>query len=137
MDLSRILAALVGQSSAGDMMVIWEIRLPRAVAAFVVGAALGISGAGLQGLLRNPLAEPGVLGVTATSSLAATFTLYYGVAASWPYSLCHAHKVRCDTDLAWRRLVQFLSRRDVTFTQPGAQSLFTVRYDQLVIGFSR
>jgi iron complex transport system permease protein len=87
MDLSRILAALVGQSSAGDMMVIWEIRLPRAVAAFVVGAALGISGAGLQGLLRNPLAEPGVLGVTATSSLAATFTLYYGVAASWPYSL--------------------------------------------------
>lgn len=87
MDISRILAALIGQGSVGDMMVVWEIRLPRALTAFVVGAALGISGAALQGLLRNPLAEPGVLGVTATSSLAATFTLYYGVAASWAYIL--------------------------------------------------
>lgn len=82
-----MLAALIGQGSVGDMMVVWEIRLPRALTAFVVGAALGISGAALQGLLRNPLAEPGVLGVTATSSLAATFTLYYGVAASWAYIL--------------------------------------------------
>jgi len=87
MDLSRIFAALVGQGPAGDVMVIWEIRLPRAITAYVVGAALGISGAALQGLLRNPLAEPGVLGVTATSALAATFTLYYGVAASWPFTL--------------------------------------------------
>jgi iron complex transport system permease protein len=69
------------------MIVIWEIRLPRALTAFVVGAALGVSGAALQGLLRNPLAEPGVLGVTATASLAATFTLYYGFAASSPYIL--------------------------------------------------
>ena len=87
MDISRILTALIGQGSAGDMMVVWEIRLPRAITAFVVGAALGISGAALQGLLRNPLAEPGVLGVTVTSSLAATFTLYYGLAASWAYIL--------------------------------------------------
>jgi len=87
MEFSRVLAALLGQSSAGDTIVIWEIRLPRALAAFVVGAALGASGAALQGLLRNPLAEPGVLGVTATSSLAATFTLYYGLATNWPYIL--------------------------------------------------
>jgi iron complex transport system permease protein len=87
MGVARVLSALLGQSPAGDTMVIWEIRLPRAMTAYVVGAALGISGAALQGLLRNPLAEPGVLGVTATSSLAATFTLYYGVAASWAYSL--------------------------------------------------
>lgn len=87
MDIPRILSALAGQGSSGDMMVVWEIRLPRALTAFVVGAALGISGAALQGLLRNPLAEPGVLGVTVTSSLAATFTLYYGLAASWAYIL--------------------------------------------------
>ena len=87
MESSRVLAALFGQASQGDTIVIWEIRLPRALAAFVVGAALGVSGAALQGLLRNPLAEPGVLGVTATASLAATYTLYYGFAASSPYIL--------------------------------------------------
>lgn len=87
MGLERIVAALVGQGSAGDTIVLWEIRLPRALAAFLVGGALGISGASLQGLLRNPLAEPGVLGVTATSTLAATFTLYYGFAAINAYLL--------------------------------------------------
>ena len=58
---------------------VWEIRLPRALAAFSTGAALGASGAALQGLLRNPLAEPGVLGVSATASLAATFVIYHGL----------------------------------------------------------
>ena len=87
MSASRVLAALLTQSNPGDAIVIWEIRLPRALAAFVVGAALGSSGAALQGLLRNPLAEPGVLGVTASAALAATFTLYYGFAASSNYSL--------------------------------------------------
>jgi iron complex transport system permease protein len=87
MEFSRVLAALFGQSSPGDNIVVWQIRLPRALAAFVVGAALGTSGAALQGLLRNPLAEPGVLGVTATASLFATFALYYGFAASSAYLL--------------------------------------------------
>jgi iron complex transport system permease protein len=85
--LSHVIAALFGQGSVADVIVIWEIRLPRALAAFVVGAALGISGAALQGLLRNPLAEPGVLGVTASAALAATFTLYYGLAAGSVYFL--------------------------------------------------
>ncbi|MEM7276829.1 MAG: iron ABC transporter permease [Pseudomonadota bacterium] len=85
--IERIVAALFGNGSAADQIILWEIRLPRALAAFVVGAALGASGAALQGLLRNPLAEPGVLGVTATSSLSATFALYYGFAASSAYLL--------------------------------------------------
>lgn len=82
---NRVLAALFGFADAGDTLVIWQIRLPRALAAFVVGAALGTSGAALQGLLRNPLAEPGVLGVSASAALGATFALYYGLAtlASW------------------------------------------------------
>jgi iron complex transport system permease protein len=75
----RVLAAFFGGAEAGDRLVVWSIRLPRAMAAFLVGAALGLSGAALQGLLRNPLAEPGVLGVSATASLAATFSLYYGL----------------------------------------------------------
>jgi len=75
----RVFTALIGQGNATDSLVIWQIRLPRALAAFIVGAALGASGAALQGLLRNPLAEPGVLGVSATASLTASFVLYYGL----------------------------------------------------------
>lgn len=87
MEFTRVLSALLGQSSPGDTIVVWQIRLPRALAAFVVGCALGASGAALQGLLRNPLAEPGILGVTATSSLFATFALYYGLASASVYLL--------------------------------------------------
>jgi len=84
----RLLAALTGAGGAGDAIVLWEIRLPRAIAAFVVGAALGLCGAALQGLLRNPLAEPGVLGVSACASLGATLALFYGAAAlSYPARL--------------------------------------------------
>ncbi|WP_233355859.1 FecCD family ABC transporter permease [Henriciella litoralis] len=83
----RVLAAFVGGAEIGDRLVVWQIRLPRAIAAFITGAALGISGAALQGLLRNPLAEPGVLGVSASASLFATFSLYYGLAVLSPWVL--------------------------------------------------
>lgn len=87
MPAGRVLAALFANASPADQLVVWQIRLPRALAAFVTGAALGISGAALQGLLRNPLAEPGVLGVSASASLVATFSLYYGIAALSPWIL--------------------------------------------------
>ena len=77
----RVLAALFGGADAADRLVVWSIRLPRALAAFLVGASLGISGAALQGLLRNPLAEPGVLGVSASASLTATVSIYFGLVA--------------------------------------------------------
>lgn len=83
----RVLAALFGGADPSDRLVVWSIRLPRALAAFLVGAALGISGAALQGLLRNPLAEPGVLGVSATSSLVATFSIFSGLAVTTPWAL--------------------------------------------------
>lgn len=79
--LDRTFFALFGGGAVSDVTIIQEIRLPRATAAFVVGAMLGLSGAALQGLLRNPLAEPGVLGVSATSALFATITIYYGLAS--------------------------------------------------------
>jgi len=81
MSLSQVMGAIFGQGPVGDQLVIWQIRLPRALAAFLVGTALGASGAALQGLLRNPLAEPGILGVSASASLTATFAIYYGLTA--------------------------------------------------------
>lgn len=75
------LAALFGQGEAAVRTIVWEIRLPRAAAAFAVGAALGLAGAGLQGLLQNPLAEPGVLGVSAFSALGAVIAIFFGFAA--------------------------------------------------------
>ncbi len=87
MPLDRAVASILGGGDAGDRLVIWSIRFPRALCAFLVGCALGMSGAALQGLLRNPLAEPGVLGVSATASLAATFSLYYGLTAMSPWIL--------------------------------------------------
>ncbi len=79
--IDRVAAALLGVGTPADQLVVVQIRLPRAVTALAVGAALGASGAALQGLLRNPLAEPGVLGVSAVASLGATGSLYYGYAA--------------------------------------------------------
>ncbi len=67
--------------------IVWEIRMPRTLAAYLVGMCLGASGAALQGLLRNPLAEPGVLGVSACASLGATIVIYYGLAQSSVYSV--------------------------------------------------
>lgn len=60
--------------------VIWSIRAPRALMAALVGAALGLAGAAMQGLLRNPLADPGVLGVSAMSGLGAAAAIALGVA---------------------------------------------------------
>ena len=79
--VGEILAALIGQGDEAARVIVWEIRLPRAAAAFCVGAALGLAGAALQGLLQNPLAEPGVLGVSAFSALGAVIAIFFGFAA--------------------------------------------------------
>jgi iron complex transport system permease protein len=60
--------------------IVTQLRLPRAVLAVEVGAALGISGAVLQGVTRNPLAEPGLLGVSAGAALGAVIAVYFGFA---------------------------------------------------------
>ncbi len=67
--------------SSAPADILWAIRAPRVGAAAVVGACLGLSGALLQGLLRNPLADPGVLGVSATAALAASLAIVLGLAA--------------------------------------------------------
>ena len=68
-------------------VVVWDIRLPRVLLALLVGATLGMAGAAMQGLLRNPLAEPGILGVSSGAALGAVLVLYFGVAAGAWYWL--------------------------------------------------
>lgn len=80
--------ALLGQAfgdwAAGRestaQLILWEIRVPRALAALAVGATLGIAGAALQGMLRNPLAEPGLVGASSCAALGAVLVLYFGLA---------------------------------------------------------
>lgn len=61
--------------------VLWQVRAPRTATALLVGAALGLAGAVMQGLLRNPLADPGVLGVSATAAFAAAGAIVLGAAS--------------------------------------------------------
>jgi iron complex transport system permease protein len=65
-------------------LVVTELRLPRAVLAVLVGSALGLSGAVLQGLLRNPLAEPGLMGVSSGAAVGAVISIYFGLAHAFP-----------------------------------------------------
>ncbi len=67
-----------------ESLILLDIRLPRALLAMLVGATLGLAGAALQGLLRNPLAEPGIIGVSNGAALGAVIVFYYGLAsAAW------------------------------------------------------
>ncbi len=70
--------------------IIFQLRLPRMILGLLVGAALGLSGAALQGYTRNPLADPGVLGVSAMAAFGAVMTLYLGLGASAPWVMAAA-----------------------------------------------
>lgn len=71
-------------SDEATRTIVWEIRLPRALTAWFVGAALGLSGAALQGLLRNPLADAGVLGLSGFAALGAVIAFAFGFATFAP-----------------------------------------------------
>ncbi|MEQ8823319.1 MAG: iron ABC transporter permease [Filomicrobium sp.] len=81
------LAALFSGEEDVASIVMQEIRLPRAILGAAIGATLGLSGAALQGYLRNPLAEPGLLGISATASLGAVIAIYTGLSAAFPLAL--------------------------------------------------
>jgi iron complex transport system permease protein len=74
---------LAGKEAELARLILWELRLPRLVLALLVGAALGCAGAVLQGLTRNSLAEPGLLGVSSGASLGAVIAIYSGLGASF------------------------------------------------------
>lgn len=63
--------------------IIFELRAPRTLLAIMVGGGLAMAGAAMQGYTRNPLADPGVLGVSSMAALGAVLTLYFGAGASW------------------------------------------------------
>lgn len=74
--LSVVIEALGKNTGQGDAYVVWDLRMPRTVVALAVGVALGLAGALIQALTRNPLADPGILGVNA----GAAFFVALGVA---------------------------------------------------------
>ena len=77
----------IGGNATARALILWEIRLPRAVLGAVVGAALGVAGAALQGYLRNPLAEPGVIGVSGGAALGAVIAIHLGLAGAGAIAL--------------------------------------------------
>ena len=74
------LAALFGKGTDIDVLIMQQLRLPRALLAGLIGAGLGASGAALQGYTRNPLAAPGILGFSACAAFGAVLALYFGFA---------------------------------------------------------
>lgn len=76
-----VLAGLIGQGDPVVVAIVREVRLPRVLLGLEVGAALGLAGAALQGLLRNPLAEPGLIGVSGSAGLGAVIAFHFGLSA--------------------------------------------------------
>src|SRR5690606_15178541 len=89
--LALPLSLFIGRTSGGPTFgfgdsaisatILMEIRLPRALLGLLVGGTLGLCGAALQGLLRNPLAEPGLLGASSGAALGAVLVFYFGLTA--------------------------------------------------------
>ena len=77
---STVLEALFGRGREEYRIIIQEIRLPRAILALAIGAILGLSGAALQGLLRNPLASPSLFGAPQSAALGAVLMISLGLA---------------------------------------------------------
>lgn len=80
---SMLLDGLTAPKPNLAWLIVTELRLPRTLLALMVGATLGLGGAVLQGLLRNPLAEPGLLGVSGGAALGAVIAIYFGLSAQF------------------------------------------------------
>ena len=81
---SDVIAGLSRPRDSLAGLVLTELRLPRAVLAILVGAALGLAGAVMQGLLRNPLADPGLLGISNGAAVGAVIAIYFGLQHVFP-----------------------------------------------------
>ncbi len=81
------LSALFGRGNPLYVTIMQDIRLPRALLAAMVGVSLGLAGAAMQGFLRNPLAEPGLIGVSGSAALGAVIALQTGLAAAFALAL--------------------------------------------------
>jgi iron complex transport system permease protein len=81
--IGHSLRALVAGDGGPMTVVMREIRLPRALLAVVIGGSLGLAGAAMQGYLRNPLADPGLIGVSGSAALGAVISIQTGLAAAF------------------------------------------------------
>jgi iron complex transport system permease protein len=77
--LREIVEATFGGGPENARIIVQQLRLPRTLLAILSGASLGLAGAVLQGFLRNPLAEPGVVGISTGASLGGVIAIYYGL----------------------------------------------------------
>jgi len=82
-----VIEALFGSGSDVQQVIVREIRLPRAILGFAIGAILGLSGAALQGLLRNPLASPSLFGAPQSAAFGAVVMIAFGLADVRSYAL--------------------------------------------------
>jgi iron complex transport system permease protein len=85
--LHDVVLALVGGGTEPTRLIVSEIRLPRSLLGAMIGATLGLSGAGLQGLFRNPLAEPGLIGASSLAALGGVVAMYFGLYTVFPLAL--------------------------------------------------
>ena len=69
---------LAGETDSVDLLILTEIRLPRVLLTLIIGGVLAASGAVLQGLFRNPLADPSLIGVSAGASVGASLSIFVG-----------------------------------------------------------
>jgi iron complex transport system permease protein len=83
----ELLNLMGGGQADTAWMIMWEVRLPRTLLAVLIGMSLGLAGATLQGFLRNPLADPAVVGVSPAASLGAVIALYTGLSNLFPLAL--------------------------------------------------
>lgn len=87
LSLHDIVGGLWSDGLDTAVLIVREVRLPRAILGLMIGATLGLAGAITQGYLRNPLAEPNLIGVSAAAALGAVLTFYTGIASLVPLAL--------------------------------------------------
>jgi iron complex transport system permease protein len=87
LNLGRALGDVLSGERTLAALVLVELRLPRALLGVLVGFSLGVSGAAMQGLLRNPLAEPGIIGVSGAAAFGAVTVFYFGLAGALSLAL--------------------------------------------------
>jgi len=84
LEVMDLVKGIFGPNNDPVSIIVSELRLPRVLLGILIGSALGVSGAALQGVLRNPLADPGVIGVSASAALGAVIAIHLGVQLVWP-----------------------------------------------------
>ena len=87
LSVARLVDAAMGNNDKVASIILFDLRLPRTILALAVGAMLGLAGAALQGYLRNPLAEPSVLGTSNAAALGGVAAIYFGLAEIHPIVL--------------------------------------------------